>query len=78
MYYTLLFIKLMVRTILNFTMSGILDIKIHVSALYICHRQVVLKLIKELYKMRVEFPHPHNHPILSCFRLGQRLFYMFC
>jgi len=75
MYYTLLCIKHMFRTQLNFTMSGTLGIKLHVSALYIGHRQVVLKLIKELYKMRVGFPHTHYLLNLSCFRLGQGLFF---
>ena len=49
-------IKHMVRTQLYFTMSSILGIQLRVSALYIGHRQVVLKLIKELYKMRVGCP----------------------
>ena len=46
----------MVRTQLYFTMSSTLGIQLHVSALYIGHRQVVLKLIKELYKMHVGCP----------------------
>ena len=46
----------MVRAQLYFTMSSTLGVKQHVSALYIDHRQVVLKLIKELYKMRVGCP----------------------
>ena len=46
----------MVRTQLSFTMSSKLGIEPHVSALYIGPRQVVLKLIKELYKMRVRCP----------------------
>ena len=37
-------------------MSRILGIKLHVSALYICHRQVVLKLMKEVQKMHVGCP----------------------
>ena len=38
----------MVRTQIYFTMSRILGKKLHVSALYIGHPQVVLKLIKEV------------------------------
>ena len=37
-------------------MSSTLGIELHVSALYIGHHQVVLKLIKELYKMPVGCP----------------------
>ena len=46
----------MVRTQVYFTMSSTLGIQLHVLALYIGHREVVLKLIKELYKMRVGCP----------------------
>jgi hypothetical protein len=37
-------------------MNSTLGIQLHVSALYIGHRQVVLKLNKELYNMRVGCP----------------------
>ena len=37
-------------------MSSTLCIQLHVSALYIGHLQVVVKLIKELYKMCVGCP----------------------
>ena len=37
-------------------MSSTWGIQLHVSALYIGHCLVVLKLIKELYKMRVGCP----------------------
>jgi len=55
-YYNTICIKHVGRTQLYFTMSSTLGIQLHVSALYIGHRQVVLKLIKELYKMCVGCP----------------------
>ena len=51
----------MFRTQLYLTMSSTLGIQLHVSALYTGHRQVVLKLIKELYKMRVGCPQDTPH-----------------
>ena len=55
-YYSIICIKHMFRTQLYLTMSSTLGIQLHVSALYTGHRQVVLKLIKELYKIRVGCP----------------------
>ena len=46
----------MVRTQLYFTMSITLGIQLHVLTLYIGHRQVVLKPMKELYKIREGCP----------------------
>jgi len=46
----------MVRTQPHFTMSSTSGVQLHVWALYAGHRQVVLKLIKELYKMHVGCP----------------------
>ena len=55
----------MVRTQLYFTVSSTLGIQLHVSALCIGRRQVVLAIIKELYKMRVGCPRGKRDLILQ-------------